>query len=73
MTGDSHVRFCERFGLKCLCLLDYAGLDLWMGYLCGFAVFSCKAQVRYAAKAKPHTCARWGAQGFLLLIYNFIM
>ena len=22
MTGDCHVRFCERLGLKCLCLLD---------------------------------------------------
>jgi hypothetical protein len=22
MTGDCHVRFCERLGLKCPCLLD---------------------------------------------------
>ena len=22
--GDYHVRFCERLGLKCPCLLDYA-------------------------------------------------
>lgn len=23
MTEDSHVRFCERLGLQCSCLLDY--------------------------------------------------
>jgi hypothetical protein len=24
MTGDCHVRFCERVGLQCPALLDYA-------------------------------------------------
>jgi len=23
MKGDFQVRFCEKLGLKCLCLLDY--------------------------------------------------
>lgn len=29
MTGDCHVRFCERRGLRCPRLLDYT-LDLWV-------------------------------------------
>jgi len=29
MTGDCHVRFCERRGLRCPRLLDYV-FDLWV-------------------------------------------
>lgn len=29
MTGDCHVRFCERLRLRCLCLLDFAIKGVW--------------------------------------------
>ena len=31
MTGDRHVRICERVGLQCPALLDYAALPMWAG------------------------------------------